>query len=527
MYQAQATVLIGQFITTPNPDYVDIRTGMDLATTYVELLETRPILEGAIETLGLNYSAASIRAMVSSRVIESTSLIVINVVNTDPVLAADVANALANELVQQSPTNLTLEQQNQIDLLNNQIAILDVQVQELRGRLAQISEQLETASLESEIAQLNEERDVALEQLNLATANIGQFANTIAQIQQRTNSVTIVESAQPSTSPLGGSSLISVVLGTLVGVVAAVGLILIIEYFDDKIRTPEDAVRIMAIPILGTVIRFGQKSRSYKDMLLTKFSPTSAVNECYRSVRTNILYTVENEGSNAFVITSTMPQEGKTVTTSNLAVSMAMSGLKVLLIDADLRRPRIHDAFGLQNTVGLTTLLSAEVPQQTITPDEEHRFDSLPDVFQKCAQIVWANSLYVLTSGFVPSNPTEVLASTVMKKWSDLIQQTQFFDVILIDSPPALASVDSLVLASNIQAQVIIVLDRGKIRFSVAKRVKEQFSRLNVPIAGLIMNRMNPRDENYTYYNYYYDAPSDGRQSNPIRRFWAGRNESS
>ncbi len=518
IYQARVTLMIGQYLDSPNPDYSDIRMGIDLATTYVQLVETRPVLQGAADALGLELSPGILGSMVSASAVEETSLIVITVVFTDPVLAADIANAVAEELVRQSPTNLTAEQQQQVAFLNSQIAIVSDLIVDLQTRLVELSASIETSSDPAEIADLSEQRDVALEQFNFAQANLSQFSSTIAAIQQRSNSIQIVEPAIPFGVFSSGTSITTIIIGALAGAVGAFVLAVLIEYIDDTIRNTEDATRILGLPILGTIVKYGNRKRAYKDMLITRFPPMSAVQESYRAARTNILYTMEKDETGVLVVTSANPQEGKTINASNLAISMAMSGMGVLLIDADLRRPKLHETFMLENKVGLTTLLFADADS---VDDEEAtgEFATLPKAFRGCVQHTGIGKLYVLTSGFIPSNPSEILASAALARWVQILRQSPDIQMIIFDSPPALAAADSAVLASNLDAKVVMIINRGSTRFGAAKRLKEQFAQLGVPLLGIVMNRFNPRDESYSYhYGYYYTAEADQPKATGWRR---------
>ncbi len=523
LYRAQVTLMIGTFIESPNPNYTDIRTGIDLATTYVELVETRPILQGAVDALGLDIPADFIGGFVSAQAVDNTSLIVITVTYTDPVLVADIANAVAEELVSQSPTNLTAEQQAQIAFLNGQLEILNVLVEELQQRLVQIASELDVTTDADTTDRLEQERDTALEQFNQAQSNIAQFSSTIAQIQQRSNSLQIVEAASPLAFPVVAGGSANVALGAILGAVGAFVLAVIIEYIDDTIRNTEDATRVLGLPILGTIVKYGNKARAYKDMLMTRFPPMSPIQEGYRAARTNVLFTVNKGETGVFVVTSANPQEGKTITASNLAISMAMSGLSVVLIDADLRRPKLHETFSLENAVGLTTLLLCD-PEDTPSENEAKNveFPTLPKAFRECVQHSGIGKLYVLTSGFIPSNPNEILASAAMAKWVQVLRSSPDIQVIIFDSPPTLAAADAAVLAANVDSKVILVVDRGSTRFGAAKRTKEQFAQLDMQISGIIMNRFNPRDENYGYhYGYYYTQEVGQPKPTGIRRLFS------
>ncbi len=501
-YEGQTTVAIGRFIEAPNPNAADIRTGIDLAQTYAQLVRTYDVLQGVVTNLDLPMTAEQLQDRVRTRILTGTSLLVISVTYEDPVLVADIANGLAEQLVLNSPTNLTPDQQQQVSFLNTQIEELSAQANDGRLRLDQLNAQLETTTLQSEIDRLNAQRNATIDQINQSQATIAQFTETIASLQQRTNSLDVVESARIPTSPVGTRPEIAALLGALVGAALAVGAALVIEYLDDTIRTTEDAAQTTALPVLGGIIRFGKRRESYRKMLLTNFPSMSPVAESYRLARTNMLFMTEDR-KGIFIVTSANPQEGKTVTISNLAVSMAQGGLQVLLIDADLRRPKLHDVFNLENKVGLTTLLFTDP-----TTNAQQRIDEtggdLPAAFRQCVQYTGIPKLRVLTSGFIPSNPTEILGSPLMAKWVQTLLASSSIDIILIDSPPCLAVADSTVLAANTGASVVMVIDCGVTRRGAALKTKDQFAQLGMEVKGVIVNRINPRHEDYGYYGYYY-----------------------
>jgi capsular exopolysaccharide synthesis family protein len=175
---------------------------------------------------------------------------------------------------------------------------------------------------------------------------------------------------------------------------------------------------------------------------------------------------------------------------------MAGAGWQVLLIDADLRRPRIHEIFGLQNTVGLSTLLSPS--------DEE-----APIVFERCVQETEIPGLSVMTSGHIPLNPTEVLGSITMQRRFQEFKQANIFDIMLFDTPPVLIVADGAVLASTIKIPVVMVIEAGETRRGAALKTKERLDQLKIEIAGTVLNSANPKEQGYgngySYYYYYSD----------------------
>ncbi|MBN8595248.1 MAG: polysaccharide biosynthesis tyrosine autokinase [Anaerolineae bacterium] len=517
VYEAQTTIAIGRFIEAPNPDSAQIRTGIELAQTYAQILKTYDVLNGTIEALNLSLSVDELERLTNVRILTGTSLLVVRVTYTDPVLAADIANSLADQLVLTSPSNLTAQEEEQIAFATEQIAALNTQITDSRRQLALIDDQLQTATGSEAIDQLNGQRNSIVDQINQATATVADFTNTIVTLQQRTNSIDVVERARIPTSPSGSSVWSTTLLGALVGAFLAIGLALVIEYLDETIRSTEEAAQTLKLPVLSGIIRFGTKKDAYPERLVTKITSMSPIAESYRTLRTNLLYQGGADHKSVFLVTSPGPGEGKSVTTANLAVTMAQAGLQVLLIDADLRRPKQHEIFGLNNNVGLTTLLGAE----PLMPNQHDRAaSSLPFNLLDCMQFTNLPKLWIITSGFIPANPTEILSSTLLKRWIDTFRASSDIDVILIDSPPCLMAADSPVLAATARAEVVLIVDRGRTRRSAAVRAKEQFESLGITVKGVVVNRINPRDENQAYgyyYGYGYELPVDANSQNQPR----------
>jgi capsular exopolysaccharide synthesis family protein len=274
---------------------------------------------------------------------------------------------------------------------------------------------------------------------------------------------------------------------------------------------------LLGLPTLAAISRFGKSRDGYNQRLITYRDPSSQISEQYRTLRTNLLFSTNGSNSKtAFVVTSAGPSEGKTVSTANLAVTMAMAGWRVLLIDADLRRPRMHELFGLDNNVGLSTLLSVN-PGDVFGPADERRL--MVHNLDECIQDTEIPGLQVITSGHIPLNPTEVLGSASMQRWFQEFRNRDDIDIVLFDTPPALVVADSPVLASAIEAPVILVLESKGTRRGAATTVKEQMEQLNVKVAGLVLNSVNPRDRvGYGYgYGYYYYYYSDSNRSSAAK----------
>jgi non-specific protein-tyrosine kinase len=521
VYEAKSTLAIGRFIEARNPDQSDIRVGIDLAATYAQIVQTFSIMQGVIDALDIDTTPEDLADTIETRVIPNTSLLEIYVSYPDAILSADIANAVADQLVTESPTNLTRDQQAQLDFATGEITALNGQLQDARTRLTNIDNQIQDAETEEEIARLNDQRNNTITQINQASATIAQFTETITTLQQNTNALDIVERARIPTTPRGSGILVTTLLGVAIGVALALTIILLIEYLDESFRSTEDIPKVLGLPVLGAVMKYGKRGESYNARLVSQLSAMSPVSEAYRTIRTNLLFTAQEDKKGVYLVTSPGPEEGKSMTSANLAVTMALAGLQVLLIDCDLRRPKVHEIFGLSNEVGLTTLLSAD-PRAHDDPEMPTPSDRLPMNLLECLQTTALPKLWVITSGFVPVNPAELLGSTLMKRWVDVFRASSDIDVILIDTPPSLMAADSTVLAASTGAEVVLVLDSGHTRRRAALKVKEQFEQLGIQLKGVVLNRVSARDHSYEYgYGYYSYGPveaSNGAKAPEERR---------
>lgn len=510
LYQASVTIAIGSLTENPNPDYSDVTTPTFLAPTYAVLATTHDVMQATVDELNLPLPAEALQGMTRADIIPDTSLLVLSVIFTDPALAVDLVNEVAQQLILHSPTNLSPEQQQRVDLSDRQISILDDEIAALLTELDQIDQQLEAAQSDAEATLLIDQQRVLRNQLTQASATIAQFTFTVTSMERGTGSLRIVEQARLSypISNRSSSATRSAILGAIVGVALASGVVLLIEYLNESIKTSEEASQILSVPILAAISRYGKASDSYSERLITH-RRGSTVAEAFRTLRTNLLFSTRNDNIDGFIITSPGPQEGKSITTSNLAISMAQAGLRVLLIDADLRRPKIHTIFDLPNEVGLTTLLS-KTPPSVDNLDDSNMAQWVAD----CLQDPMIPNLQILTSGFVPNNPAELLGSAAMEHWLIVLQEILTLDIVVVDTPPCLVVSDSTILSATTEMKVVLLLEAGRTKRAAAAKSKELFTQVGGDIAGVILNKANPRDEDYYgygYYTYYQQSPGESK----------------
>jgi protein-tyrosine kinase len=211
--------------------------------------------------------------------------------------------------------------------------------------------------------------------------------------------------------------------------------------------------------------------------------PKSIVTEAYRVLRTNLQFAGVDKPLKKIMVTSSIPREGKSTVIANLAISVASAGYKILLVDADLRRPKQHKNFMLENHLGLSNLLAENLP--------------LDNVIQKTK----VEKLDVITSGPVPPNPAEILGSARMKDFIDEV--SSFYDIVLFDTPPVNSVADASILSVRMDG-VILVIEANSTEREAAIIAKQQLKKVNARILGVILNKVQQKSGSYYYYYYYY-----------------------
>jgi capsular exopolysaccharide synthesis family protein len=314
--------------------------------------------------------------------------------------------------------------------------------------------------------------------LNTLQAN---YAALLSNTQQGAiNTISVIEPAALPTKPIGPNKPATILLAAAIGLILAAGAAYLLEYLDDTLKNPDDVQKELGLTTLGAVPVIENPG----DEMVMLSGSQSAATEAYRVLRTNLQFAAVDRPLRTLLVGSPAPTEGKSLTVANLGAALAQSGKRVVAVDSDLHRPRLHRLFKLRNNAGLTTALLEERP-------------ALDGLLQETA----VPGLRVLTSGPLPPNPAELLGSARMKELlGELAAQA---DVVLLDSPPATALADAAILSTQADG-VLLVLDSGRTRREIAKRSLEALKRVNARVIGALLNRMPTRGAGYYYYYYYH-----------------------
>jgi succinoglycan biosynthesis transport protein ExoP len=400
--------------------------------------------------------------------------------------------------------------------LNNQLKEIDAQLQtEMKKIASKVHGQYITAlgrenmlhdALEKQKQEANKLNESAI-QYNLLKRDAEAYRTLYEGLLQKlkeagvaaglkSNNFRIVDAARPPTSPIEPNVPRNLLFSIMLGLATGIGLAFLLEGLDNTIRTTEQAQMISGLAPLG-MIPLGSKSArdgpnpkrlviaSSKEAveLVTQVRPQSQMAESYRALRTSLLLSNLGAPPRVIMVTSALPQEGKTTTSINVAVVLAQKGVRVLLIDADLRRPSIHKTLGLGPRSGLSNVLTGSTTlEQSIT-----RTNILPN-------------LYILPAGTPPPNPAELLASANMR--DVLAQLREEYDHVVVDTPPSLSVTDAVVLSPRADA-VILVIRSGQTTKQALRRSRDVLASVGAKVIGVLLNAVDLTSPDYYYYYEY------------------------
>jgi capsular exopolysaccharide synthesis family protein len=532
VYRASATVLID--METPN--VLEVSTARDASTlspsnalayedyyrTQLQIIKSRTIAGRVLANLHLNeqptYASASdpirlLLGQVEVEPVQRTRLARIHVEDPSPQQAARIANEFAAMFAEE---NLAKAMANEaMTLMKNEYIKLQSRETELSKRyrsmhptmvrLRQEKEQLGRAIEQEMKRQLYLDRQQAeggspVEEVARPLLERLKDSSLVGSL--RPNNVRIQELAQTPLKPIAPRKELALALGLLLGLIGGVAVAAIQDSLDSSLKVPEDVEQNDGLVLLGYVPRIDGMhgrpgSKAQPQSLFLQEGRHAQAAEAYRTIRTSLLYAAPVDHARAIVVTSPGAEEGKTTTVTHLGIALAQSGAKVLLVDADLRRGRLHELFHLKRKPGLSEVLVGRAS------------------FEAAVQPTDIPGLSVVVSGSPTPNPAELISSMRMREF--LNRATRDFERILLDTPPAIALTEGVVLAAMTET-VVVVAQSGKTPRQTLHRLMAMCHGVHAKVLGVVLNNVPPRDApTYARYSAYRYASTNDDNDGPHR----------
>lgn len=512
VYQTSTMIMLNGAPGVSSDSYTSLYFAEQLMATYAQTMTTKPMLDAVSSKLGFSFPGSSIQV----QTIANTSLMKITVKGSDPDRVAMIANTMFSVFAEQLQSDQATRFSDSKTSIENQLATLNQQIQNTTDDLiknSQLIQDTQTSldALNQQIAdeiKLSGAESVTSEERNQQTqyqadllqaqlektqlqSTYSQYQNSYYILTQSFNQIKLAEAQSTSlviqkdpavapTVPVSPQPIRDASLAAIIGLFTGAGIIFLIEFLDDSLRDPEEITRKWGIPVLGMIVNFNS---SNGNNLITEKEPRSPVSEAFRSIRTNLQFASVSSPLHTILVTSSSPEDGKTTIAGNLACVFAQVGRKVVVVDSDLRRPRMHKLLELHNRFGLTDLFirSNEYLGGAIQPTE-------------------VKNLNLLSSGSLPPNPSELISS---QRMVDILQNLESqFDVVILDAPPSLVVTDANVLANHADGVLLVVRPSFTKRAAIRHTI-EQLRQVNANIIGVVVNGVDVKKSRYGYYSYY------------------------
>jgi capsular exopolysaccharide synthesis family protein len=447
------------------PDYGTVMYFERLANTYFEIMRSDFVKDEAAKRLG-------VKKLPDFRIeaVPQTELMRLSVDAESPKLAQDAANTLATILVEQNQALFQGDGSGIQSVLRKRLTDIEAELKDLAAERVQLMAQVPRD--DERISAIERTIDAKQQTYNLTLSSYNQ-----ALVSQSTmaSALTILEAPTLPTGPSGPQRTRDSVLAGIVGLLGGVALAFVFENLNSRMYTYKEVQAVTQAPVLGKIPHISGRNRA------NVFQSDPMVAEAFRRLRTNLFALGRNAPMRVLLITSAVPQDGKSTTAANLALAFAQTQQQVILVDCDMRLPTLHKIFGLPNQAGLSTVLGGHTSLESALG-----FTKIPQ-------------LKVLTAGAPVYNSAELLGSRQM---AALVGQlSMVFDVIVLDGPPLLPVIDSAVLAPFVNG-VLMVVDQSKSDQEAVTTACEQLETVGANLLGVVVNRV--REDSKAYQNAYY-----------------------
>jgi capsular exopolysaccharide synthesis family protein len=492
IYRATTMVLIDE----ASPDVLSTRDGLALGApgyiayreyyqTQLEIIKSRSIAQDVFSALSLDKSPEYIEAkdpiqlFLTKLKVEpsrNTCLVYVNFEDKDKEFATRIVNMIAN--IYAARNLVDISKNENVNLIKNEYLKLQSKYQEYTKIYKEKHPKM--VRLKEEIAQMEDrmkkEQDDPLKATGL-----------------KANNVKVIDKAEVPKFPARPKKLQNILIAIIGGLIGGIGLAFLVEYLDNTIKTDDDVERYVKLPLLGHIPIIDKSFSELQKDRLVNVVPTSPVSEAYRAIRTAILFSAsKDKPARDILITSTGPQEGKSLTACNLAITMAYSGNSVLLVDADMRKPRVHIVFKQDGNFGLSNFLAGQA--------------SVDDIIKKTD----IENLSVVICGHIPPNPSELLSTKRMKEFIEKAKGK--FSTVIFDSPPLTVVTDAAILSSIIDGTVLVINSKKTSRPAV-NRSKHILESAKANVLGVVLNSLHVDSGSAYYYSHYYYAKDEKRKT--------------
>jgi polysaccharide biosynthesis transport protein len=478
VYQAKTTLLIGRAIQDPNPSGNEFSMSYQLATEYANMAMREPVQNAAKTALGLT-DLPEYKANARGIFLE------IAVIHTDPRFAQAVANVLAQQLILLSPVNMQQTSGTDKQFVEQQLMELQDNIEKTRQDIT--NKQNSLSGMNSALELAKTQNDLKTLEDKMATMQ-SIYTELFASTREAAfNTLSVFDTASLPTVPIGPRKTLIVLLAAISGLAFAIGAAYLIEFLDDTIKNPDEISRLIDVPAIGYI----GEMQGFKPTFVASH-PRSPAADAFRGLRTNLEFMSVDRPMKKLAISSPEASDGKSTIAINLAIVIAQSEKKVILVDADLRSPSIHRYLGISDNPGLSDVFLDRVKVNEALVE----WDGTP-------------KFLIMPAGAIPPNSAELLGSHKMDQILD--ELAGMADIVILDGPPGFI-VDAIVLSAKVDS-VLLVVNIGETRRGSVKAVVEQFKRVDANLVGTVLNRIS---KSSAYYGSYYSSSYYSRE--PVTR---------